>query len=304
MKSPACRGAVALIELLLVVAIVGVLVGLLLPALQMGRESANRVVCANNLKQLGLALHSYHNRQGSFPPGYICRRQPDPNITAPGWSWAALLLPDLEEQLLAGQIHYHLPVEDAVNKASRTFLLPVLGCPSDLGRGVFTVTGQDETALADAATTSYAACFGVALDLNSELDHGNGLFFRNSHVSLGDIVDGSSHTIALGERAAMHARSPWAGAVSNGTTRITSGAATENSNLGEEAASQVLAQISIHYLNYAYSGPDDFYSPHGNVVLFVMADGAVHYLHSSTSLPVLRALATRAGHESPHGDDY
>ena len=256
------RLALTLLEGLVVLAILAVLLGLLLPTIQKVRESANRVGCSNNLKQMGIALHSYHTRQGAFPPGYRCKHTPNPNETAPGWGWAASLLPDLDEETLAGQIFRNLPMHDPANLLVRTSVLRTFVCPSDLSTGVFTVFSQDEIALAQAATNSYSACFGVALDLNDELDKGNGMFFRNSHVRLSDVTDGTSNTIALGERSAMHVQSPWAGAVSNGTTRITGGALTENSNLGEEAASQVLAQLSVHKLNDIYSGPDDFFSPH------------------------------------------
>ncbi len=238
------RRAVTLIELLVVLAVVAGLLGLLLPAIQRAREAASRVSCGNNLKQLGLALANYNSRQGVFPPGYRCQPQADPNLTAPGWGWAACLLPDLEEQIVAEQFHFQLPVEDPVNQAARTTVLRILVCPSDRASGLFTILSQDGTPLAEAATNSYAACFGAGPNINGELDDATGVFFRNSRVSLNDISNGSSNTIALGERSAQHAQTPWAGAVSNGTTRITPGAATANANVDTEAASQVLAQVS------------------------------------------------------------
>src|SRR6516162_1658985 len=106
------RTGFTLIELLVVIAIIGILVGLLLPDVQKVREAANRTSCLNNLKQLGLALHNYHDSQGSFPSGYSCHPQADPTYTAPGWGWASLLLPYAEQENLARQITYGLPVED------------------------------------------------------------------------------------------------------------------------------------------------------------------------------------------------
>src|SRR5438270_5778731 len=105
------RQAFTLIELLVVIAIIGVLVGLLLAAVQRVREAANRASCLNNLHQIGLALHTYHDSHGSFPPGYVCDTQKDSNFTAPGWGWAFLLLPGLEQGNLASQADTTLPVE-------------------------------------------------------------------------------------------------------------------------------------------------------------------------------------------------
>src|SRR5437899_1230786 len=91
------RPAFTLIELLVVIAIIAILVRLLLPAVQMVREAANRTQCRNSLKQLGLALHSYHDRMKAFPPGYFSNTAPDGSDSGPGWGWASYLLADLEQ---------------------------------------------------------------------------------------------------------------------------------------------------------------------------------------------------------------
>src|SRR5437868_4782932 len=95
-----CRGGFTLVELLVVIAIIAVLIGLLLPAVQKVREAAGRAHCANNLKQIGLAAHSYHNLAGSFPPGYVSDHDGSGNDTGPGWGWAAVLLPQMEQQAI------------------------------------------------------------------------------------------------------------------------------------------------------------------------------------------------------------
>jgi prepilin-type processing-associated H-X9-DG protein/prepilin-type N-terminal cleavage/methylation domain-containing protein len=290
--------AFTLIELLVVIAIIAIVVGLLLPAVQKVREAANRASCQNNLHQLGLALHGYHDRHGAFPAGYRCPKPiSDPTYTAPGWGWAALLLSDLEQGNLAQQINFPLPVEDPSNLITRTTVLKLFVCPSDRLTGLFTVLDKDGTPLAQAATNSYAASFGVGVDIDQELDDGNGLFYRNSRVRMADIIDGTSNTFALGERGAFFTQTPWAGAISHGTTRITPGAPVSNTTAVEEAATQVLVHIAVHTLNDPNSDPEDFFSPHGTSANFLFADGSVRALHTGVSLSVLQALATRDGGE-------
>src|SRR5437868_6791709 len=119
MRTRSPRRGFTLIELLVVIAIIGVLIGLLLPAVQKIREAASRIQCTNNLKQIGLALHSYHNTNGSFPPGYIDGNTdpastPD-NDVGPGWGWAAFLLPYLEQGNAFNQINFSQPVGSGVN---------------------------------------------------------------------------------------------------------------------------------------------------------------------------------------------
>src|SRR5882757_2760219 len=113
------RRAFTLVELLVVLAIVGVLIALLLPAVQSARESARRSSCANNLKQIGLALQSYHGVHRSFPAGYISDVDATGNDVGPGWGWAAVLLPFMDERPLFDTIHFDQPIEAPKNAGAR-----------------------------------------------------------------------------------------------------------------------------------------------------------------------------------------
>src|SRR5689334_25410189 len=108
------RRAFTLIELLVVIAIIAVLIALLLPAVQQAREAARRTQCKNNLKQIGLALHNYHDTFRLFPPGYVDRNG-NPNLTpdndlGPGWGWAAFLLPYIDQSPLYSPINFNVGV--------------------------------------------------------------------------------------------------------------------------------------------------------------------------------------------------
>ncbi|HEY7158628.1 MAG TPA: DUF1559 domain-containing protein [Gemmataceae bacterium] len=292
------RFGFTLLELLVVIAIIAVLIGLLLPAVQKVREAASRASCQNNLHQLGLALHNYHDSQGSFPSGYLCPQpQANPDYTSPGWGWAALLLPFIEQGNLGRQINFTLPIEDPSNLAARTMIIKLYVCPSDRSTGVFTIYDKNKVALAQAATNSYAACHGIGVDLDEELDDFNGMFSRNSHVRFADVTDGTSNTIAIGERGAFFTQTPWAGAVSFGSTRITPGARVNNPNVIEDAPTQTLAHIDVETINDPRGDPEDFFTPHTGVATFLFADGSVHSISTTISLQLLYALATRDGNE-------
>jgi prepilin-type processing-associated H-X9-DG protein/prepilin-type N-terminal cleavage/methylation domain-containing protein len=316
MRAPTCRIAFTLIELLVVIAIIAILIGLLVPAVQKVRESAARIQCTNNLHQLGLGLHNYHDAHQSLPPGYLATGPYSDGATdtAPGWGWAAYLLPHIEQDNVFHQINFNLPVQNAPAVAQT--VIKVYLCPSDVyPSGPFALPDAFGNTLVMAAPASYAACVGGD---ESEADGptGLGIFYRNSRTRMTDISDGTSSTIMVGERAWSNAEGVWAGAVSGGVCRR----GQLNPCPGGSAASAPAATlVQAHsHLNNATSdtdgGLDDFSSRHTGGSNFVFADGHVSFVRSvSVDNPdgsftadsiALQALGTRSGGEVIQGLDY
>src|SRR5262245_30971309 len=134
------RTAFTLVELLVVIAIIGVLVALLLPAIQAAREAARASQCKNSLKQLGLALHQYHDASNQMPAGWIGNGPEGP----PGWGWTTALLPYFEQKNLAESgIKFNLPIDHAQNQAARETVLSLLLCSSDGHTKQFTIGADD-----------------------------------------------------------------------------------------------------------------------------------------------------------------
>ncbi len=316
------RVGFSLIEVLVVIAIIGILLALLLPAVQSAREAARRTMCRNHLKQIGLALHSYHEVHRSLPSGYITRvtNAPPPAGTnpnsnnplplifdapppageggagpkqGPGWGWMAQILPQVEQGTLYNQIDFGTNVEDPVNESIRTQSLPFANCPSDTDTGEFIVLDQLNNEIANATTSSYAGCFGSFGNINTIPDVSNGLMTQNSSVRFADIQDGLSQTIAVGERPGMFAKGTWAGVMTGGTIRTTPGAPVFTSSV-ELAPVMVMARMRNRSLNSPWSEPYDFFSPHVSVVYFLFADGSVHGLSAGMDQETVISLSTRA----------
>jgi prepilin-type N-terminal cleavage/methylation domain-containing protein/prepilin-type processing-associated H-X9-DG protein len=292
---PLRRRAFTLIELLVVIAIIAILIGLLLPAVQKIRESANRLQCANNLKQIGLACHNYHDTYDSLPPGYTATAA-DPG-TSPGWGWATYLLPFVEQDNLYRQIDLTQPVE---TQPAIQQLVKVYVCPSDPGnRAPFTIVDGTFTPICPAAPSSYAATVGSD---DSEVDarDGNGTFYRNSHTRFADIADGLSNTVFVGDRAFADTQGTWAGIPPGAITRP----GTTNPWPTTTGTGQCLVLVHNNWINIktdADGGLDDFSSKHTGGVNLLMGDGSVRFVRSITSDGPTRyafwAMGTRAGGE-------
>src|SRR5260370_41925909 len=186
-----------LIELLVVIAIIAVLIALLLPAVQAAREAARRAECVNNLKQIGLALHNYDGTHQTLPPGYISNFNAKGDDTGPGWGWASMMLPQLELNTVFNAINFNLSIELAQNQTSRLPTAKVFLCPSDSVKPSWDAmtrdpnTGVPINLICQVAPSNYVAMYGIT----EPGVNGEGLFFRNSKISLRDITDGTSQTI-------------------------------------------------------------------------------------------------------------
>src|SRR5439155_23290730 len=203
MTRRASRRAFTLIELLVVIAIIGTLMGLLLPAVQKIRESATRLQCKNNLRQIGIALHNYYGVKGSFPPGFTSQAAfTDGPSLGPGWGWGAYLLPYLEQDNLYRQINFAKDIKDPVDAQARLQSVPLFLCPSDSPeRLTTTVSDGSGNSICDVAFANYVGMAGV-YEVSGYPDTSNGspgVLLRNSKVRITDIIDGSSSTLLVGE---------------------------------------------------------------------------------------------------------
>ena len=320
------RRAFTLIELLVVIAIIAVLIALLLPAVQAAREAARRIQCTNNLKQVGIALHNYHDTVGAFPPGYLSLKDP---ITfdndGPGWGWAARALSQMEQAPLFNSINFPLGIEFPANQTARLTLLASFLCPSDAWRlDIFTVVDSTTTntsagaPICTVASSNYVGAVGTgdpsslypyiidAGDGPPGRDNGNGMFFRNASVRIAQVLDGTSQTFLAGERSQNLSRATWTGAVTNANVPLV-GLQAEAGLDPEGGSALVLSHTGEGHGPNSPSGlahGDQYWSLHPGGANFVFADGSVRFIKEQVGFRIFQALATRGGGEVLSADSF
>jgi prepilin-type N-terminal cleavage/methylation domain-containing protein/prepilin-type processing-associated H-X9-DG protein len=274
------RSAFTLVELLVVIAIIGILIALLLPAVQAAREAARRMQCTNSLKQIGLSLHNYHDTFKSFPPGGLefsnvsANGIPDGTYKSMGpmWGWAAFILPYMEQKPLYDQLQMDIytlnqVIDPAVVNRPELVETPIDSyiCPSGRSLPVNNNNnlGPGNTIIVERpGTLSYPGCRGT--------NDNNGVLIRDRApskccVKFAEISDGTSNVFAVGERCQNEGNAAiWAGVDEN------------------DAATGV---VENHTLGQCQEGPNKpgnkgngFTSNHPDGVNFLMCDGSVHFI--------------------------
>ncbi len=312
-RKSASRIGFTLVELLVVIAIIGILVGMLLPAVQQCREAARRTQCLNNIAQLGLAVHNYEFSNERFPEGVVDSGK-GPILSLPNGQHVSLfvqLLPYLEQRGMADRFDVKAGTYAPVNGPVRELHVPVLVCPSqgeyvcDLSLNFSTKTegeggesGEDDQFLNlsldgsnnldpagqgtdTVAISSYAGCHhGSETPIDSD---NNGLFFLNSRIGFDDIYDGSSNTIMFGEYVPdKDWNLGWA-----------SGTRAALRNMGELADYQTVYKANLGGIVPKPDFVGGFSSIHPGTINFCLADGSVHAFSNSSAPALWEKLGNR-----------
>jgi prepilin-type N-terminal cleavage/methylation domain-containing protein len=278
------RRAFTLVELLVVITIIGVLISLLLPAVQSAREAARRMQCSNNLKQLGLALHNYHSAIGCFPPGWICEYNSNGEVLAtPEWGWIVFLFPYLEQENLYRQLRVGDRTLGAAYADTSFYGQPLLRtklgmlrCPSDTTLDYLpsTLRPWGDTTF-EPTTCNYAGVMGF-FDVAGDIPN-TGLFSGNRSYKMRDMADGTTNTIIAGERHKRCDSASWAGA-------------PIPTEANERGVYHVVGRVSVKLNNMLVVAPgqqptydcnEGFGSGHPGGGHFLVGDGAVRFLTDS-----------------------
>ncbi|WP_437206222.1 DUF1559 family PulG-like putative transporter [Planctomicrobium sp. SH664] len=296
------RSGFTLIELLVVIAIIAVLIALLLPAVQQAREAARRTQCRNNFKQIGIALHNYHDQFQVFPPGSInhvtggigCANGSCPS---PVWAWGAFILPMMDQAGMYNgmQVGARQP-SVALAASPELFKSPVQGyrCPSDVGPLIMEHTFNTVTDTAGVShgtlVSNYVGNVGAFIRTDAaqpttgdDTDRFTGIFAHRSSVGVRDITDGTSNTIMLSERAYWMGRVECAAAnafVTRSTTNMDTYHSSQPLAVTGRGATVINAPEGRRQTtsNFLISCGVGFSSNHEGGIFISLADGSVRFM--------------------------
>lgn len=269
------RAGFTLVELLVAIAIIGVLLALLMPAVQASRAAARRIHCQNQLRQLGLALHNYHDTHACFPAGsYVL----GPSFqTQSGWGWGAMILPQLEQSSLYQQLDFDHGTAVGANLARIASPVSIWRCRSDTAAERMHIVPWNYPPM-EIASGNYC---GV-----------EGLLSEMSHTRMADVTDGTSQTLLLGERVVQPSL--------NGSLPHTSGWFGQIAFVDEYEYRSVphMTAQRLFPINGSLVSPQHFSSRHVGGAMFGLADGSVRFLSENLDSLVFEALGTPNGGES------
>lgn len=282
-----------LIELLVVIAIIAILVALLLPAVQQAREAARRSSCKNNLKQIGVALHNYHDTHSRLPAGNVARLSGS-TFFGYGWTWHSKILPQVEQSNLYTRVQNRMTTDNGVSStaemllAGRDTVIENFQCPSQPG-GNRNYGGQGgyqpSSYNGNIGTNVFNDCNGA----NPGCIRANGIFFINSSIRFRDITDGLSSTLAVME------------VVTRLDASMPGGDRKYNFSSGGDGNPPVdLSEYLIGTeTNDPINGPsqESAGSFHTGGTQVLLCDGSVRFLSENLNMGTYRALSTRAGGE-------
>jgi prepilin-type N-terminal cleavage/methylation domain-containing protein/prepilin-type processing-associated H-X9-DG protein len=275
LRSPA--QAFTLVELLVVIAIIGILVALLLPAIQASREAARRTSCVNNQVQLALAIHSYEFHYETLPPGVTNPTGPIRNEPQGlHISWITRILPYFEENILYKHFDFAAGAYAPVNAKVRAAEIVTIECPSEPGESL----NEGQTV----AQSNYVGCHNdVEAPINTD---NNGLLFLNSKIRYSEIEDGSSKTILLGEALLDPNELGW---VSGTRATLRNTGSLPNAGTGNDQNKPAAKEKTTNTL--AVGG---FSSRHPGGINAALADGSVHFINDDIDAELFRQLGNRA----------
>lgn len=310
------RSAFTLVELLVVIAIIGILVALLLPAIQAAREAARRMSCQNNMKQLGLALHTFHDTFERFPPGAQENVYPVPrsgNTYIKGTSWLVFILPQMEQQAVYDQYDFSQPYSAEVNNIVGNTLIPGHKCPAG-PQQIRSSNGAERTN--DGTynhTTHYYGIMGPSSRANPSIVVLNGTSYRyvvggatgngayatdgmlgqyrdnpgsvttGHYMTLAEVLDGTTNTLMLGERSVF----------------LPPGQTNDYRSWvrGQNGGSGTTKNVTYPINSTLYNGSNNFNdismgSTHPGGCNFALGDASVRYVSEDIDLALYKALAS------------